>query len=127
MFLNRIKKMAKIVINGIEYFSDTSISINGDTVTVDGIEQNTKIPNLVEIRVLEGTIQNLITDRSVTCGDVLGNIDAGGSVNCDDVEGNITAGGSVNCDDVEGDISAGGSVNCDDVKGSINAPKVRHG
>lgn len=116
--------MAKIVINGIEYFSDRSININGDTVTVDGIEQNEKIPNVVEIRVLEGTIQNLITDRSVTCGDVRGNIDAGGSVNCDDVEGNITAGGSVNCDDVVGDISAGGSINCDDVNGSINAPKV---
>jgi len=119
--------MAKIVINGVEYFSDNSISINGDTVTVDGIEQNAKIPNLVEIRILEGTIQNLITDRSVTCKNVGGNIEAGGSVNCDDVEGNITAGGSVNCDDVGGNIEAGGSVNCDDVTGSINAPKVRHG
>ena len=69
----------------------------------------------------EGPALNIISEVSVTCDDVQGNVTAGGSVNCDDVYGSISAQGTVNCDDVKGDIRAGGNVNCDCAEGEIHA------
>lgn len=58
---------------------------------------------------------------NVSCDAVSGSIQADGNVSCDDVEGHVNAGGTVSCDDVAGDVSAGGNVNCDSVEGSVNA------
>lgn len=58
---------------------------------------------------------------NVHCGEVSGNVTAGGSVECDDVYGNVRAGGSVTCDEIYGGVSAGGNVTCDDVNGDVRA------
>ena len=66
-----------------------------------------------------GPALNIDSVFSVSCGDITGNVQAGGSVNCDSVGGSVTAGGSVNCDDVSGDIKTSGSVTCDAVEGNV--------
>ena len=67
----------------------------------------------------EGPALNIDSVFSVSCGDITGNVQAGGSVNCDSVGGSVTAGGSVNCADVSGDIKTSGSVACDAVEGNV--------
>lgn len=67
----------------------------------------------------EGPALNIDSVFSVSCGDITGNVQAGGSVNCDSVGGSVTAGGSVNCDDISGDIKTSGSVTCDAVEGNV--------
>lgn len=106
-----------------------NITINGDVIMVDGkVIQGAVVNQKVELRILEGTVENIKTDGSVVCKNVTGNIDAAGSVNCDGVGGSVRAGGSVQADDVKGDVSAGGSVQCDKVSGSVRAGgSVRHG
>lgn len=69
----------------------------------------------------EGPALNIVSDLSVSCDRVQGNVTAGGSVTCDDVGGHVSAQGSVNCDDVAGNVSANGGVNCDNVEGSVYA------
>lgn len=68
-----------------------------------------------------GPALNIESSFSVTCGDVEGNVSAGGDVECDDVAGHVTAGGDIQCDSVEGNIEAGGDVTCDAVEGSVHA------
>lgn len=82
----------------------------------------------------DGDALDIISDFSVTCGDVEGDVtSASGSINCGDIEGDATtASGSINCDDIEGDATtANGSINCSDVggdattaNGSINCGDV---
>ena len=62
--------------------------------------------------VYEGEALNVESAFSVQCGDVEGDVQAGGSVNCRDVEGDIRAGGSITCGAIEGDASAGGGLSC---------------
>lgn len=69
----------------------------------------------------EGPALNIDSVFSVSCGDITGNVQAGGSVNCDSVGGSVTAGGSVNCDNVTGSVTATGSVTCGDVGGNVTA------
>ena len=69
----------------------------------------------------EGDAQNIDSAFSVSCGDVEGNVLAGGNVNCGDIEGNLKAGGNVNCVDIEGNLKAGGNVKCADVGGDVSA------
>lgn len=68
-----------------------------------------------------GAALNIESSFSVNCGDVMGNVSAGGDVECDDVAGHVTAGGDVTCDSVEGNIEAGGDVTSDEVEGSVTA------
>lgn len=99
-----------IQINGRTYTGNNVSIING-RVMVDGVSQDEGLTGVVEVRILEGVLQDLTTDASVTCGQVLGSVKASGSVNCGAVGGTVVAGGSVNCDTVGGSINAGGSVN----------------
>lgn len=62
--------------------------------------------------VYEGEALNVESSFSVQCGDVEGDVQAGGSVNCRDVEGDIRAGGSITCGEIGGDASAGGGLTC---------------
>ena len=101
--------MSKVTINGTTYEGDC-ISITNGSVTVDGVKQEGTLSGVVEIRITEGILQELNTDASVVCGDVLGDVNAGGSVSCDDVECDVHAGGSVSCGRVNGSVHAGGSV-----------------
>lgn len=66
-------------------------------------------------------VDGVISAVSITCGDVSGNVDAGGSVNCGSVLGNVDAGGYVNCGNVEGSVDAGSRVNCGNVGGYVDA------
>lgn len=69
----------------------------------------------------EGPALSIWSDFNVSCGDVQGNVNAGGDVSCGDVKGGVDAQGSVNCDAVGRGVNAGGSVNCDAVGGSVSA------
>lgn len=91
----------------------TTIVVNGTPVVVEGRD--------IEIKI-EGDVANLkALQASVTCGDVHGDVDAGGSVKCGNVGQSVDAGGSVDCHAVHGDIDAGSSVKCGEVAGSVDA------
>lgn len=114
--------MNRIRINGVDIVGGRSITVRGGELRVDGeLVEVPGIKGAVEIRVLEGMINDLDTDLSVTCNDVQGDIRAGGSVSCDSVGGDVEAGGSVSCDEVQGNVQAGGSVSCDSVDGDVTA------
>lgn len=57
----------------------------------------------------------------VTCGNVEGSVTAGDGVRCGNVGGNVRAGDSVTCGDIGGSATAGDSVRCGNVKGSIKS------
>lgn len=126
-------KMATINIGGVSV-SGKNIEIKNNQVFVDGVQivgsLNTNGASIstggtLEIRVIEGCIENLRADGSIHCGDIAGSADAGGSIRCGDVGGSANAGGSVTCGDVGGSASAGGSVTCENVSGSVSAINVR--
>ncbi len=114
--MNWFKRMTnRININGVDFVVGRNVTINGTTVMVDGkiVDANVSASQQkLEVRVLEGTIENLRADGSVSCGDVTGSINCGGSANVDgNVGGSVNSGGSANIDgSVGGSISAGGSV-----------------
>jgi hypothetical protein len=108
----------RIIING------ANIHISGNSVFVDdnlveGVETD---KGILEVRVLEGMVNNITTKTaSVKCGDVTGAVNAGGSVDCDNVGGDVKAEGSVNCGDVKGNVKAEGMVNCGNIGGELKA------
>lgn len=96
-------------VNGVRYEGNTVSIING-VVTIDGVRQDgERLSGVVEVRI-EGVLNSLKTDASVTCGDVQGSVSAGGSVVCENIHGNVSAGGSVKSGDITGNVSAGGSI-----------------
>ena len=103
--------MGTVIING-QTFRGDNITINGNKVLIDGKEviRGPQINDAVEVRITGGAM-NVFSDKSISCGQVNGDVQAGGSVNCDSVGGSVHAGGSVNCDEVGGDVTAGGSIN----------------
>lgn len=101
--------MATVTIDG-RMFSGHRVAIINGKVMIDGVAQDGSLTGVVEIRIIEGVLQELNTDAAVSCGEVRGSVRAGGSVNCDGVGGNVSAGGSVNCGDVRGNVVAGGSI-----------------
>jgi hypothetical protein len=113
--------MAKIMIDG-DLVEGKNITVKNGKVIIDGIEKmgfgDVKI---IELRILEGVVENIDSDGSVSALDVAGRIDCGGSVTCGNVGGNVDAGGSVDCQDVAGDVDAGGSVNCETIRGKLVA------
>lgn len=103
----------RININGNQIEVDgvgVNISVNDDTVSINGKKYEGKFENKNIKLIIEGGVANITSDRSVDCGEVKGNVDCGGSVNAGGIGGDITCGGSVNCGKVGGSISAGGSV-----------------
>ncbi len=99
----------RIMIDGREINGRTVVIRNG-AVSIDGKPVDGTLSGVVEIRVLEGSIENLQSDCGIQCGDVSGNVTAGMSVTCGDVEGNVSSNMSVNCGNVSGSVSAGMSV-----------------
>lgn len=113
--------MATVSINGKTY-EGTNIDISGGNIIIDGIVQQSGLTGIQEIRIIDGSINQLKSTASVTCTTVTGNIDAGGSVTCSgDVGGYIDAGGSINCGNVGRYADAGGSINCGNVTGNVDA------
>jgi hypothetical protein len=86
--------MGTIVIDG-KTFKGNNVTIRNGAVIIDGASQPGILTGVVEIKITEGTISRLDTDASVTCGDVAGQVSAGGSVSCNNVGGSVNAGGSV--------------------------------
>ncbi len=70
---------------------------------------------------LDQNVDGVLSCISVTCGNVNGDVDAGGHVVCGDVNGDVDAGTSVTCGDVHGDVDAGTDVKCGDVDGDVDA------
>jgi hypothetical protein len=109
-----VQSMPVIIINGkrIESPSGSNLSIVDGVVSIDGVTIEGGLQGVVEIK-WEGPLINVRADRgSVTCGDVAGNVTAGGSVHAGNIQGSATAGGSLHADDIGGSVNAGGSVNC---------------
>lgn len=99
-----------IIINGKRY-SGSSVTVVNNRVIIDGVDVTSKdMPKTILNIEVKGKLANLITDASVNCDNICGDVRAAGSVSCDDVGGSVTAGGSVSCDDVGGNVQAGGSV-----------------
>lgn len=120
--------MNRVSINGKTYTSNSSITVVNGVVTIDGktVEEDAK--HVMTIKIIEGSIGELQTDKAVVCENVTGNVRAGGSVNADNIGGDVHASGSVSCDDVKGSVQAGGSVSCDRVGGNVDAGgSVSHG
>ena len=69
----------------------------------------------------EGPAKDIYCAMNLSCGDVQGNVSAGGNVECGDVGGAVNAGGYAECGDVTGCLNAGGYVECGDVSGSVKA------
>ena len=99
-----------IIIDG-KVFQGNNITIRNGRVTIDGRPQDGELHGVIEVKITEGTLHNLDTDSSVTCGSVSGYVSAGGSVTCGDVGGTAQAGGSITAKGrLGGTIQAGGSV-----------------
>ena len=104
--------MSVITINGnrIEV-KGSHVSIVNGVVKVDGVTVESGLQGVVEVK-WEGPIAILQSDASVTCGDVGGDVSAGGSVHSGNIQGGVNAGGSINCQDISGSANAGGSIHC---------------
>jgi len=103
--------MNTIIINGTKIqTSSKSISVNGNSIYVDGNLILDNLKGTIDIK-FEGDLANLHCQGSATIyGNIKGNVDIGSSLNCKDIIGNVDAGGSIKCGSVSGDIDAGGSV-----------------
>jgi hypothetical protein len=110
------------IINGVRIEGAHSVHVKNGQIIVDGkpFEAGEITNGILEIRV-EGVLGELVTDRSVTCTEVQGDVDAGGSVSCTNVGGSVDAGGSVNCGDITGNVDAGGSINAKAIMGKAKA------
>lgn len=102
--------MNKITINGktIEV-SGSNITVVNNKIFVDGKEISDEVSKNANIYIY-GDVNYIETDKSVSCGNVTGNVYAGGSVSCDDIDGSVSCGGSVSCDGIGGSVTAGGSI-----------------
>lgn len=69
----------------------------------------------------EGPVRDIYCDLNMECGNIQGNLAAGGYVECTVVGGNVEAGSYVECSDVAGSVTAGGYVECCAVGRDVNA------
>lgn len=100
----------KITINGVTIeVEGNTVSVNNGRIIVDGKVIKDNLSGNVHVK-WEGELARLESDASVECGDVEGNVAAGGSINCKNVAGGVQAGGLVQALHVAGGIMAGGSV-----------------
>lgn len=98
-------------INGVSYSGNSDLNIVGGRIIIDGVVQDGELlKGVVEIRVIEGSIKNLKSDATITCGNVTGDVDAGMTVHCKNVTGNVDAGMSVHCGKINGKAKAGMSI-----------------
>lgn len=69
----------------------------------------------------KGPALNISSAFSVNCGDVYGDVDAGGYVNCGNVGGDADAGGNISCGNIGGNADAGGSISGGNISGNADA------
>ena len=104
--------MGTIQIGATKYVG-SKIQEAGGKLYIDGKLVEDARPNrdgILEIRIVEGTVENVTADGAVTAGSVKGSIKAGANVICDCVGGSVTANGNVNCGRVGGSVNAGKSA-----------------
>jgi hypothetical protein len=100
----------------------TVINTNGRiTVNGDLVENPAGDDGIVEIRIMEGSIHTVESDRNVVCGEVTGDVKAGGNVVAKDVGGSVKSGGNTTCGDVTGDVKAEGNIQSGRVSGKAKA------
>ena len=68
-------------------------------------------------------VKEILSAVPVNCGNVTGDVHAGGNVCCGDVGGDVCAGMNVSCGNVAGDADAGMNVSCGVVYGDVDAGK----
>ena len=94
-----------VLFKGSQQIKQTPLSDVAEKITID----------------LCGEVMNIISDFSVHCGDVEGNVTCGGDLTCGDIAGDVTVDGDLECSDIAGDITVTGSITCDSVGGDISA------
>ena len=101
--------------------NSNTVSVNGKTIKIPGGARSLTVSNgkvYVDGKLykdLENAQITIIVEGSV------GTVMSDGSVQCKDVGGNVTAGSYVECDDVNGDVKAGSYVEAESIKGSVKA------
>lgn len=69
----------------------------------------------------DGTARDVYCAVNLECGDIEGNVKAGGYVECGDIGGALNSMSYVECGDVGGNLNAASYVECGDVGGNVNA------
>jgi len=112
-----------VTINGVTY-TGKFLSINGSSITIDGVTITTGDSKTVNIEIqsnfedlsIDHVNQIIINGNARDVHSMSGSISVKGHVN--DVE---TTSGSVTCGDVRGNVSAvSGSVRCGHIAGSVS-------
>lgn len=116
--LPAVAEQPPVMVQGLPWPDDKTLRV----VLYRGHELLKNTPDLRDITFhYEGKALNVISQISVSCCEVHGNVDAGTCVNCGNVEGHVDAGTNVNCGNVEGNVDAGTYVNCGNIAGSVDA------
>ena len=99
------KTVTSISINGNSY-AGKNISINGDKVIVDGVEQPLVLPKKINITV-EGNVHSVTTTSgNIKAKDVVSVQTTSGDIECSNVAGSVsTVSGDVVCNDISGKAS----------------------
>ncbi|RYD62403.1 MAG: hypothetical protein EOP83_14680 [Verrucomicrobiaceae bacterium] len=105
-------KIGKLTVTGEEVIiTGNAVSVDGEALSQSEAEKAFLIPGVVNITLIDGTLQNLTTDGTVNvAGNVKGNITAGNSINCEAVGGNVEAGNNIRCGRIGGSATAKGSI-----------------
>lgn len=114
-----------ISVAGRIFSSSSNITIvnqNG-RVTVNGdlVENPADEDGIVEIRVLEGSVHSVKSDRNVVCADVTESVKAGGNVVAKSIGGDVKSGGNTTSGPIGGSVKAQGNVNSGTITGDAKA------
>ena len=105
MKINMKGSSSRVVIDGKE-FVGRSISINGNTVEIDGVKQNGTLVGDINIEV-HGNAESLSNESGQVNADNVGTLSTmSGDVICNDVLGSVkTMSGDVRADKISGSVS----------------------
>lgn len=108
----RSKQKTVLVLNNVRYEGENIEVLNGKVYVDGNLAEPIDISSgILEVRVVEGSIEHLDTVGDVRCGDILGNVSTTGDVECGNVGGSISTTGDVSALTVHGRVSTVGDVN----------------
>ena len=116
--------MGRVEINGRthEMRGAGNIVIHGSTVFIDGVRHDldwTPSNDVMEVKVLEGTVGNVIAMTSLTANRIDGNALVYGQASVGAIGGDATVNGDLACGSVTGDCSVEGDATLTSVAGSL--------